>query len=86
VVEWIARTPQAELDAINKLPNRELVNVKAAIAEAGRQVKTKTISPQLRDFLGPENVAKILTGSTAGAVKTPGEAKDAMRKYATTPQ
>ena len=67
LVEWIARTPPAELAALSKLPQAQLVNVKSAITATAELTKAKYISPQLGAFLGPENVKRILAASGAVA-------------------
>jgi hypothetical protein len=81
VINWIAKTPPSELAALRKLPQAQLVNIKNGITTAGELTKAKTISPELADFLGPENVKRILaaSGAVAGSQqrkrKPPGEQK-----------
>ena len=87
VVEWLSRTPQAEIDALNKIPGADRVRIAAGITDAavksGRPVR---LSPAARSFLGPANVARILAISAAGnQVKTPGEARDRLRTVAPSP-
>jgi hypothetical protein len=89
VVNWIAETPPSELAALQKLPQAQLVNIKGAITTAGELTKAKTISPELREFLGPENVKRILaaSGAVAGSKqrKAPGEQVRDLNKYSSNP-
>lgn len=68
VVEWLAKTPQAEIDAINKIPGADKVRIVDGITNAAvKSGKTVNLSPQARQLLGPGNVAKILAVTSAQA-------------------
>jgi hypothetical protein len=73
VIAWIAKTPPAELAAIQRLPNVELVKIKTALRDGIKEAKIKNVSPELRAFLG---------GATGSAIQTPGEAKERAREFA----
>lgn len=67
--EWLLKTPQAELDVLNKLPGADKINIKNGIAAAVNQAEKSgyltAVSPQLKAFLGP--TARTIT---SGAMQT----------------
>jgi hypothetical protein len=74
VVDWIARTPDAELQSLQQLPNIDKVNVQSALTQVA--IKTKTIpSAKLQAFLGPRNVSAIFAAVGSQRPQTPAEAK-----------
>lgn len=77
VVNWIARTPPAELQALSQLPNIDKINVQSALTQTAIQTKTVP-SAQLRTFLGPRNTALIMAAAAQGGkpVQTPAQAKE----------
>src|SRR5579859_22566 len=85
VVEWIANTPPAELQALQNIKGAELVNIKNGITEAAVQSKATSVSPQLRSFLGPGNVSRIVAASAVAGkppVKNRKEALDLLQPTA----
>ena len=81
VIEWIARTPPAELAAIQKLPQAQLVNIKTALTDAAVKLKAPP-SPELRAFLGPVNTAKILAVTGASQVRNRKDAINVLNRPA----
>jgi hypothetical protein len=72
VVNWLARTPPAELDALNKLPGIDKVNVQHGLTEAAIELSKRRkfdLDPALKQFLGPANLARI--AAVNSAVQTP---------------
>ena len=77
IANWIAYTPKSEIAALDKLPGREKVIVKAGLAELAQQVsggKKISVSQTLRSFLGPENVMRLIR---AGVIAPARERKPA---------
>lgn len=82
VIEWLSRTPQAELDVINKIPGADKVTIVNGMTDAAldsaKNGKPVRLSPQARQLLGPENVAKIVAAGGAGQT-TVNNRKDALQ-------
>ena len=78
VVDWLAKTPPAELDALNKLPGIDKINVQHGLTEAAIELSKRRkfgLDPALKQFLGPANVARIAAVNSAvqQSRKKPGE-------------
>ena len=68
VVDWLAKTPPAELDSLNKLPGIDKINIKHGLTEAAIELSKRrkfSLDPQLKQFLGPANVARIAAVNSA---------------------
>lgn len=83
VTKWLSKTPPEEVQALNRIPGADKIKVQDGltniIVESGRQGKPVTVSPELQQFLGPENVAKI-TAATGSGVKTAATTGDLRKK------
>lgn len=72
VLDWISKTPADEIDILNKMPGSEKINIKHGLTEAAMDVaggKKITMSPRLREFLGPENVRRLVQAGAISAVR-----------------
>jgi hypothetical protein len=78
VATWIARTPPAELAAFQRLPGIDKVNVQTALTQAAIQTRT-TPSPDLANFLGPQNVARI-SAAIGPSQSRPANRREALQK------
>ena len=68
VINWLAKTPPAELDALNKLPGIDKINVQHGLTEAALELSKRRkfdLDPALKQFLGPVNVARIAAVNSA---------------------
>jgi hypothetical protein len=83
VQNWLIKTPPEEVQALNRIPGADKIKVQDGltniIVESGRQGKPVTVSPELQQFLGPENVARI-TAATGSGVKTAATTGDLRKK------
>jgi hypothetical protein len=86
VVDWLAKTPPAEMEVLNKIPGADKIKIQTGLTDAAVEAaKTRPVqlSPSVRRFLGPANVARILAVTSVGnQVKTPGEAKQRLQAVA----
>jgi hypothetical protein len=71
VVEWIAHPPAEEIAILKKLPGAEKINIQTGLTEAAIQAGVKNLSPEVRDFIGMKNAAKIMAGGGAVKVRKP---------------
>jgi hypothetical protein len=78
VVEWLSKTPPEEAAVLAKIPGADKVKIVTGLTDAAiEQAKTGkpvNLSPQARQLLGPQNVARILAAAGTGA-RTPGDLK-----------
>lgn len=72
VIEWLSKTPQAELDVLAKIPGADKVKIVNAITSEAVKAKAPTLSRGVRDLIGPANVARIMAAS-GRKEKKPGE-------------
>jgi hypothetical protein len=80
VLDWIAKTPPDELEALSKLPGIEKINVQHGLTQAvvsSANGKKLPVSTQLMKFLGPNNVKQLIVAGVVSngprAEKKPGE-------------
>ena len=87
IVEWLAKTPQTEIDVLRKIPNADKVKILDGITQVATEAGNKTrLSPQAAALLGPENVHKIIMAGGAISGAQIQNRKDALKALGREPQ